>query len=279
MQSEIVVFDLVARTETVLLCHGGHIEAPNWTPDGAALIVNGGGRMFRVPVNAPALQAIDTGFATRCNNDHGVSPDGRLMVISDSSAEGSSAIYTLPVEGGTPQRVTAGTPSYWHGWSPDGMTLTYTADRGAGFQIHTIPVSGGDEFQVTRDFDHCDGPDYSADGLWIWFNGERDGATDLWRVRPDGSALKKMTDDARMNWFPHPSPDGNHVLYLAYKPGTRGHPFGKHVELRLMPQPGGQTEELITVFGGQGTLNVPSWAPDSERFAFMRYSLAEPALS
>ena len=125
---------------------------------------------------------------------------------------------------------------------------------------------------MTEDFDHCDGPDYSADGRWIWFNGERDGATDLWRVRPDGSQLQKMTDDARMNWFPHPSPDGKHVLYLAYKPGTWGHPFGKHVELRLMPQSGGDTEKLATVFGGQGTLNVPSWAPDSTRFAFMRFS-------
>ena len=271
MRSEIVLFHLQERAETVLFAHDGLIEAPNWTPDGAALIVNGDGRIFRVPIDAPALELVDTSFATRCNNDHGVSPDGRLLVISDSSEDGRSAIYTLPITGGTPRRVTANPPSYWHGWSPDGTRLAYTANRGMGFQIHTIPLADGEEFQVTRGFEHCDGPDYSADGHWIWFNGERDGATDLWRVHPDGSGLEKMTDDTRMNWFPHPSPDGQYVLYLAYKPGTRGHPAGKLVELRLMPQLGGDTVKLTVVFGGQGTLNVPCWSPDSRRFAFMRF--------
>jgi Tol biopolymer transport system component len=271
MRSELVLFDLETATEAVVLAFDGLIEAPNWTPDGKVIVVNGGGRIFRVPLDAPDLVPVDTGFAVRCNNDHGVSPDGRLLAISDSTQDGESAIYTLPMGGGTPTRVTVNTPSYWHGWSPDGQTLAYAANRGDGFQIHTIPIAGGAEFQVTAGFAHCDGPDYSADGRWIWFNGERDGATQLWRVQPDGGALQKMTDDDRMNWFPHPSPDGRHVLFLAYQPGVLGHPFGKDVELRLMPADGGDPETLAEVHGGQGTLNVPCWAPDSRRFAFMRF--------
>ena len=271
MKSTLCTFDITTGTSLTILETERHIEAPNWTPDGRALLVNGGGRLFRVALEAPDLAEIDTGFAERLNNDHGISPDGSLLVISDRSRTEGSCIYTLPANGGTPKRVTENIPSYWHGWSPDGATLTYTAKRGATFQIFTIPVGGGVERQITEGFDHCDGPDYSADGNWIWFNGERSGSVQLWRVRPDGSDLQQMTDDAHVNWFPHPSPDGRHVVYLGYGPGTKGHPAGQEVELRLMPAEGGAPEILCALFGGQGTINVPSWAPDSRQFAYVHY--------
>ena len=272
MMSELCIFDLATREVTVLLAHEGHIEAPNWHSDGY-LIVNGGGRLYRVPLDAPALHRIDTGFAVGCNNDHGISPDGALLVISDKTETGKSCIYTLPATGGAPQRVSDKVPSYWHGWSPDGRTLAYVGHRGEKFALYTCPVEGGPETCVTDAFDHVDGPDYTPDGAWIWFNGERDGAVDLWRIRPDGSDLQQMTDDTAVNWFPHPSPDGAHVVYLAYPPKTAGHPANLDVALRLLPAEGGQPETLCTLFGGQGTINVPSWAPDSGAFAFVRYQL------
>lgn len=271
MPSTLAIFDIADRTTHTVLVTDDHIEAPNWTRDGKALIVNGSGRLFAVPLDRPTLQPIDTGFATRINNDHGVSPDGTQLVISDATEHGQSCIYTLPVGGGVPQRVTANLPSYWHGWSPDGATLAYAARRGATFQVFTCPTRGGDETQVTEGFDHCDGPDFTPDGRWIWFNGERNGAVQLWRIRPDGSQAEQMTDDERVNWFPHPSPDGRTVVYLAYESGTRGHPAERSVELRMMPAKGGSPVVLISLFGGQGTINVPSWAPDSRRFAFVRY--------
>lgn len=256
---------LVHRTEQL-------VEAPNWTPDGLALIINGDGKLYRLTLADPKPLEIDTGFARAINNDHGVSPDGTLIAISDENEHGASCIYTLPIEGGTPRKVLSATPSYWHGWSPDGQQLAYVAKRGTSFQVFTIAVGGGEEFQVTRGFDHCDGPDYSADGGWIWFNGERNGSVQLWRIRPDGSDLEQMTDDERVNWFPHPSPDGQHVVYLAYENGVKGHPRSQQVELRLMPVPGGKPRTLLKLFGGQGTINAPSWAPDSSAFAFVRYS-------
>lgn len=271
MASEVAIFRLESRTVETVLKTDRLVEAPNWTKDGKALVINGDGRLYRVDLARPAMVEIDTGFARSCNNDHGISPDGKLLVISDSTERGSSGIYTLPITGGQPTAVTDKTPSYWHGWSPDGRTLAYVANRTGTFQVHTIPVGGGVETAVTSDFDHCDGPDYSPDGAWIWFNGEKNGAVDLWRIRPDGSDLQKMTDDERVNWFPHPSPDGRHVAYLAYLPGVKSHPRDEHVELRLMPAEGGKPEVLLPLFGGQGTINVPSWAPDSSAFAFVRY--------
>lgn len=274
MKSIVAAIDIETGAETVILTADRHLEAPNWTPDGKALLVNGDGCLFRIDLAEPSLQRVETGFAVRLNNDHGISPDGRTLAISDSSATEESCIYTVPISGGTPSKVSAKTPSYWHGWSPDGERLAYVAKRpetDGTFQVFTCPVSGSEELQITRDFDHCDGPDYTPDGKWIWFNGEIDGSVQLWRIRPDGSDLESMLADDRVNWFPHPSPDGHWIAYLAYEAGTTGHPANRNVELRLLPANGGASRPLLELFGGQGTLNVPSWAPDSKRFAYVRY--------
>lgn len=271
MASEVAIFNLETGHVKTVLRTERLVEAPNWTLDGKALVINGDGRLYRVDLGNPGMVEIDTGFAKDCNNDHGISPDGKTLVISDSTEAGASRVYILPAAGGTPRLVTEKAPSYWHGWSPDGGRLAYVAKRGETFQVFTCPAAGGEEFQVTHDFDHCDGPDYTPDGQWIWFNGERQGAVDLWRIAPDGARLEKMTDDDRVNWFPHPSPDGRHILYLAYKPGVKGHPRDEDVELRLLPAEGGQPKMLLSLFGGQGTINVPCWAPDAKQFAFVRY--------
>lgn len=270
--SEICLCDLNGQV-SVVMRHDGHLEAPNWHPDGH-LIVNGGGRLFRIDLAEPTLVPIDTGFAVQCNNDHGISPDGTALVLSDHSQTDGSCIYTLPIGGGKPVRVTPKTPSWWHGWSPDGTRLAYAAARPAGTPIGlcSCNVDGTDEVCVTDDFDHVDGPDYTPDGQWIWFNGERGGQVELWRIRPDGSDVTQMTDDSAVNWFPHPSPDGKHVVYLAYPEGTKGHPADLNVSLRIMSAQGGETRHLVNLFGGQGTINVPSWAPDSAQFAFVRYA-------
>ncbi|PRY26134.1 WD40 repeat protein [Aliiruegeria haliotis] len=273
MITEICLYDLATGNVTVALRSPRHLEAPNWMPSGDALLVNGDGLLYRLELATSALEPVDTGFATRLNNDHGISPCGSRLAISDKTETGESCIYTLPIGGGTPERVTHKVPSYFHGWSPDGEWITYPGFRGAEAEIFVCPADGGAERQVTFGFDHCDGPEFTPDGRWIWFNGEQDGAVDLWRVRPEGGTPERMTSDARVNWFPHPSPDGRHVLYLAYEPGTEGHPSERNVELRLMPAQGGKPVVLLEMFGGQGTINVPCWSPESDRFAFARYEV------
>ena len=274
MRSELAIFDISSGAVTSVLQTGRLIEAPNWTRDGAALIVNGDGRLYRVALNGvPELIEIDTGFAIKNNNDHGLSPDGTRLAISDHSEFGKSCIYTLPAGGGAPKRVTEHQPSYWHGWSPDGTALAYCGERGGAFDIYAISVEGGTETCLTGGLGHNDGPDYTPDGKWIWFNSTRSGTMQLWRMAPDGSAKQQMTDDERVNWFPHPSPDGKHILYLAYENATDGHPRDRNVELRLMAADGGSPRTLLPLFGGQGSINVPNWAPDSQRFAFVRYGV------
>jgi Tol biopolymer transport system component len=254
------------------------IEAPNWSRDGTSLIFNSKGRIFTVPADGGGEPvAIDTGFAVKNNNDHGLSPDGTLLAISDQTLDGGqSVIHVLPATGGTPRRITALSPSYWHGWSPDGATLAYTARRGDNYDIYTIPVAGGTETRLTDAPGLDDGPDYSPDGKYIYFNSERSGHMQIWRMLADGSQQEQVTRDEFNNWFPHPSPDGKWVVFLAYEPGVQGHPPDKPVTLRLLSLETGEIRRLASLFGGQGTINVPSWSPDSTRVAYVRF---QPALT
>ncbi len=253
-----------------------HFEAPNWTPDGKTLIYNGGGRLYSIPATGGSSKLIDTGFAIRCNNDHGVSPDGKTLVISDQSQDDhQSALYTLPIGGGVPKRITTNVPSYWHGWSPDGKTLAYCAQRDGKFGIFTIPVEGGNETRLTTATKLDDGPEYSPDGKHIYFNSDRTGKMQIWRMNVDGSDLTQITNDAYNNWFAHPSPDGKWISILSYAADIDGHPADKDVQLRLMSLADKKITVLAKLFGGQGTINVPSWSPDSKHLAFVSYQFLD----
>ena len=255
------------------------IEAPNWTSDGHWLIYNSGGKLYKLSPDQPGEpEQIETAYAVRCNNDHVLSADGQQIAISHGTKEdGQSRIYTLPITGGTPRLVTPMAPSYLHGWSPDGKQLAYCAARKGNFDVYVIPAEGGEEQRLTTAEGLDDGPEYAPDGKHIWFNSVRSGLMQVWRMKADGSEQTQMTfDETRNSWFPHVSPDGQQVVFITYykgdlEPGQ--HLANKNVELRIMPATGGESRLLVKLFGGQGTINVNSWAPDSRRFAFVSYRL------
>jgi len=256
----------------VVACIQGHIEAPNWTPDGHNLVYNSGGKLYRVSVSGGESELIDTGFANRCNNDHGISPDGEWIAISDQSQPPhESVIYTVPATGGEPKRITENAPSYWHGWSPDGKTLAFCGRRDGKFGIFTIPADGGDETRLTITDGLDDGPDYSIDGRYIYFNSDRTGLMQIWRMKTDGSELTQITKDGMNDWFPHPSPDGKWISFVSYRAEVQGHPPDQEVKLRVLSLETGSITVLADLFGGQGTINVPSWSPCSNRLAFVSY--------
>jgi TolB protein len=274
---------LYSTLETVLIANAdrrvaylapGRFEAPNWMRDGSAFLFNRNGHIERLAVSGGTPRIIDTGFATRCNNDHGISPDASHLAISDNSEENhESLVYVVPLEGGTPRRITKNSPSYWHGWSPDGKTLAFVGQRSGEFDIYTIPVSGGEETRLTTAKGLDDGPEYSPDGDYIYFNSERTGHMQIWRMRPDGSDQEQVFSDDLNNWFPHISPDGKWMVFLTYDAGVVGHPENRDVMLRLMSLSDKNITVLAKLFGGQGTINVPSWSPDSTRLAFVSYLL------
>jgi len=277
VESTLETIAISSKDRKVVYTKRAHFEAPNWSRDGKYFLFNQGGRMMKLPVTGGEPRTLDTGFAIRANNDHGISPDGNWLAISDQSQEQRrSLIYVLPIGGGTPRRITQLAPSYWHGWSPDGKTLAYCADRNGNFDIYTIPVEGGEEKRLTTANGLDDGPDYSPDGQYIYFNSVRSGLMQIWRMKPDGSEQTQITNDGYNNWFAHPSPDGKWLVFVTFEKEVEGHPANKDVMLRLMPVGGGEIQVLAKLFGGQGTINVPSWSPDSKQLAFVSYRLIDP---
>ena len=271
--------DVATGERTVRKRFDSLIEAPNWLPDGNTLLYNAGGSLWLFDLASGESRKVDTGSAARCNNDHVLSPDGGQVGLSSAGPEGRSLVYVAPLSGGEPRLVTPVGPSYLHGWSPDGRTLAYCAERGGEFDIYTMPVEGGEETRLTDAPGLDDGPEYSPDGRHIWFNSVRSGLMQVWRMDADGQNQTRMTWDEESNcWFPHLSPDGKQVAYIAYKKGDVSpgdHPPCKHVEIRLMDADGSNTRTLVRLFGGQGTLNVNSWSPDGTKLAFVSYGYKE----
>lgn len=248
-----------------------HFEAPNWSRDGSFLLFNRDGGIYRLAVDGGAPVRIPTDPQVHCNNDHGFSPDGTMIAISDSTQNDKSMVYTLPVSGGTPRQITQNSPSYWHGWSPDGLTLAFTGQRADNFDIYSIPLQGGEEKRLTTAAELDDGPEFSPDGAWIYLNSARTGSMQIWRMHPDGSGQEQVIADETNDWFPHISPDGKWMTFLAYEKGVTGHPPDKDVTVNLMSLADKKIKVLAKLFGGQGTINVPSWSPDSTRVAFVSY--------
>lgn len=289
-KSRISIYDLGSKSIRVVYESDKVFEAPNWSPDGKYLLSNSGGNLFRIPLDgtgAAEPRKIDLGSIAHCNNDHGISQDGKWLALSASPGRGESQVFLASIDGAHPRLMTAKAPSYFHGWSPDGRWLAFVGERNGVFNLYRVAATGGEEERLTSQAAYDDGPDYSPDGRWIYFNSNRSGNWDIWRMPADGAGTaderaQQVTWDELEDWFPHPSPDGKWMVFLSFPKGTEGHDAEMEVSLRMMPLPGEKIEPaaiqvLGKVFGGQGTINVNSWSPDSTRFAFVSYEIADRA--
>jgi TolB protein len=281
--SRLELLDLQSGHRQVIHASSVPFEAPNWTTDGAALIFNSSGsdpntkgRLYRFDLKTRQPALINTDFANRSNNDHVLSFDGTMLGISDQSTDkGQSTIFTLPVGGGVPKRITPLTPSYLHGWSPDRKFLVFTGGRNGEYDIYKIASDGsGKEIRLTTAKALDDGPEFTPDGQFIYFNSTRAGKMQIFRMKADGSDQQQITRDDHNNWFPHISPDGKQLVMISYvdEISPTDHPYYKRVYLRLMPIEGGTPRVIAYVYGGQGTINVPSWSPDGRMLAFVSNS-------
>jgi TolB protein len=253
------------------------IQAPNWTKDGKNLIFNDNkGLINRMDLSSKTVSTLNTGTVTNNNNDHVISFDGSMLGLSNSvKALGGSIIYTVPLNGGIPKQITPKGPSYLHGWSPDGNFLVFCGERNGEYDVYRVPAAGGPEVRLTETKGLDDGPEYTPDGKYIYFNSVRSGSMQIWRMSPDGKNPEQVTSDEFNNWFAHISPDGKWIVFISFlkeevQPGI--HPPYKHVLIRMMPFSGGPAKVIAYVYGGQGTINTPSWSPDSKRVAFVSNS-------
>lgn len=281
-RSKLSIYDLAARSVRVIHTANAVFEAPNWSPDGRRILFNQGGQLFTISPEGGEPAAIDLTGLGRCNNDKGFSPDGKQIAFSSSGQAKGSQVFTVASAGGEPKRIVEETPSYFHGYSPDGKYLAFVARRNGNFDLFRVPAEGGAQEQLTTNTGYDDGPDYSPDGKWIYFNSNRSGKWAVWRMPAAGAgkedaAAEQVTFDDVEDWFPHCSPDGKWLLFVSFPKGTKTHDERMPgMELRIMAMPGARIQReasrlLATFFGGQGSINVNSWAPDSRKFAFVTF--------
>jgi hypothetical protein len=274
--SKLEIINLESMNRRTVYTKDGLFEAPNWSASKPELIFNGDGKLLKIPVIGGEPEVINTEGLDNLNNDHGISPDGKWIAVSNGDSDIGSRVYIIPYEGGKPKLVTENGPSYWHGWSADSKKLAFVAGRDISphYDIYEIKRKGGKETRLTDSECLDDGPDYTLDGKYIYFNSCRSGTMQIWRMKPDGSEPEQITFDSYQDWFPHPSPDGKWIAFISYSEDVpaEAHPPNKHVMLRLMPSDGGDIKVIAHLYGGQGTINVPSWSPDSKEIAFVSYT-------
>ncbi|MBU8864892.1 TolB family protein [Paenarthrobacter aromaticivorans] len=284
---EVRIASVTGEAELVYTTDGILLEAPNWTLDGSSLILNGDGKLWRLDLDAGSLEPIPLTGVPDLNNDHVLAPDGQGIFVSANDGH----IYRASLGGGPALRITEdhGSFHFLHGVSPDGKELAYVGIEAGDFtqpgRLMTIASDGGATASVeVGRFDvgsgHCDGPEYSPDGKWLYVNTESfsstQGHAQLARIRVDGTGFERLLASETVDWFPHLSPDGRYASYLQFPSGTVGHPADLSVAVVLV-----STQDWATpfhtwpLFGGQGTLNVNSWSPDSRRFAYVAYPLSD----
>jgi len=276
--SHLETMDLATGLRRILYSAPNSLQAPNWTPDNKYLIYSSEGLLHKYSLGDGSVSDLNTGYAKDNNNDHVLSFDGKMIGISNHTGERrNSTVYILPVTGSDkPERITADTsgPSYLHSWSLDGKKLYFTGQRNGQWDIWSVDIATKKETPLTQTSTLDDGPELSPDGKYIYFNSVRTGMMKLWRMRPDGSGQEQVTFDEYNDWFPHFSPDGKWIVYVSFPRDIEptDHPFYKKIYLRLMPAAGGVPRTIAYIYGGQGTINVPSWSPDGKKIAFISNS-------
>jgi TolB protein len=281
LASRLEVVDVSTGERKIVHESDGRLEAPNWMPDGHRLLYNENGLLYTLPVQGGSPSEFNTGSVRQNNNDHGISFDRKMLALSSSvqgKPGGGSTVYVVPLTGGEPRQITKETPSYWHGWGPGGKEVLIVAQRNGSsiYNLYRVDINTGKETAITNNAaGHVDGPEYSPDGRFIYYNANPSGTMQLWRMKPDGSAREQLTFDEYHNWFPHISPDGKWIAFISFPPDIQpdAHPSYQRVMLRIMPATAAGAPRVIAhLYGGQGTINVNSWSPDSRRLAFVSNS-------
>lgn len=287
LRSRLYIYDLRDGSSHLIFTADSVWEAPNWSPDGKYLISNHDGHIYRLVLqgnSAAQPQRLAIPDSYECNNDKALSPDGTKLAFSATlPPERGSEVFLSNADGSGIEQMTHAAPSYFHGWSPDGKILAFVAQRGGSgqYDIYGVPAAGGPETRLNFDPHQDDGPDYSPDGRWIYINSDRTGKEAIWRFPATGAGAndanaQMVVSDDLQDWFPHIAPDGRKLVYIGYPAGTPTHdPRNVHIALKLVEISDGAVahtqKTLVKATGGQGSMNVNSWSPDSTRFAYVTY--------
>lgn len=269
-----IEIDPAAPRSVVAFSGLGRAMAPNWSRDGSSIVFTHEGRIYSVSADGKGTpRQLDTGLAFDCTGSHGFSPDGKLFAVTCAvPGQTSRHVVIVPSAGGTARLLTTEV-GYFHSWSPDGKTILYTRGAHGSNNIYAISVDGGPETALTTGTGISDDPDYAPDGKYVYFNTDRWGGMQIARMKPDGSNVEQITFDNFHNWTPHPSPDGKSIVFISYPPDVLTHAANKDITLRILSTSDNRIRVLTSLVGGDGSMNVANWSPDSKRLAFVSYQV------
>jgi len=292
-RTHFVIYDVQKKATSTLFTIEGEWHAPNWTPNGKYIISDMGGDLYRIPVHGASAgkpEKIGISQKMMATNDHALSWDGKQIAITGiapstakirSAADIHNPLFIMKIDGSNAREVHLG---WLHAWSPDGKYVSYVQYHGDNFDIYRINTDGSGELLMTTNKAQDDGPEYSADGKWVYFCSNRSGKWDGWRMPaagagPDDKLAEKITHGTdTQDWFPHVSLDGKWLYTISYPIDHPDHNYvGDGIKIKLLSLENGvaaKGAELTTVrtfFGGQGSANTGGWAPDSRKFAWTEY--------
>jgi hypothetical protein len=282
--SRVTTIEIGGSSPKVVLDSPHRFAAPEWTPDGTSLIVNGGGTLWRLPALGGSPTPIAIARSGWIDINHSVSPDGKSLAFT------SGALWKVASDGGEPVQVTANPGNYVHGWSPDGKGLMVSSNRGQGIDLFSISPESGEERRLTTSPRLDDAGQSSSDGRWLYFVSDRSGNREIWRIPasgegPGGSKAERITSDDRQNASPRPSPDGKWLIYLSYPPRSPFNAIDRDVLIRRIPLPVDgpvkapvKAEDVVRIVGGHGTLGSRPFSPDGRRFVYSSFEPPSPTI-
>ena len=170
-----------------------------WSADSSRLAVTLGGTHGLRIYDRAGGQTVDLQPGLQAVSRPAWSPDGRELAFFCSGSPESLDICVIGVDGSDLRRfsMAGGFPFIKKQltWSPAGDWIAFSGVMPGGFNdILLIDPVTGTVRQLTTDPLGDTDPAWSPDGEWIVFSSNRDGNWELYRIRADGSGLKRLTE-------------------------------------------------------------------------------------
>lgn len=191
-KTEIVEIDFRTGKTRVIASDPGPEFLASYSPDGARILFNS----YRTGKSDIYLFDRATGEIERLTDFDGYdahadfSPDMKEIVFHRNVGAGDYDIYALDFASGaeTPLIEEPGEQAY-PAWSPDGSTIVFAAEGAAGpgkTDLYVANADGGNIRRLTALSSYVAYPAWSRDGGHIYFNYERKGKRDVYRLRHRG---------------------------------------------------------------------------------------------
>jgi Tol biopolymer transport system component len=246
----------------------------SWSPDGKSLALMDRASpedrysIFLLSVEDGQKQKLTSPPESSDDNYPAFSPDGQTLAFTRSSGFSSEDLYLVSLRGGEPQRLTAdGRRILSLGWTADGREIIFSSNRGGGFSLWRVAVSGGTPERVDVTGQNAYSPAISRQGNRLAYNVSFLDSN-MWRLDRASAANQvadgrqnsptKVISSTRQDHSPQFSPDGKKIVFVSDRSGSD--------EIWVCESDGSHPAQLT--FFDDTVSGTPRWSPDSQQIVF-----------